>query len=243
MSDERHAFFETYGQCSDESPLCLGCAERFRALESEKAALEARAIHAEAKLVLIDADYTAQVDVHSTDRARIRALKSEETALIERLNALEAHLAKAHESEDRAVQAAEKAEKERDQQERFKWAANQRFEDFVRTFAVQPSQRALAEKLHRAEADLAAARVDVNGWRDRCSEIETRIDAVCPELQDILLEKHEPIKRAAERESGGQQEEPNGLGGSGASSPSTEPPAAKPAARHRRQAENQECGT
>ena|SRR3990170_2261612 len=202
MSDERHAFFETYGQCSDESPLCLGCAERFRALESEKAALEARAIHAEAKLVLIDADYTAQVDVHSTDRARIRALKSEETALIERLNALEAHLAKAHESEDRAVQAAEKA-----------------------------------------EADLAAARVDVNGWRDRCSEIETRIDAVCPELQDILLEKHEPIKRAAERESGGQQEEPNGLGGSGASSPSTEPPAAKPAARHRRQAENQECGT
>jgi len=32
-----HAFFPDFGQCSDEAPICLGCAERIRALEAEVA--------------------------------------------------------------------------------------------------------------------------------------------------------------------------------------------------------------
>ena len=123
MSDDRNEG-ECYGPFH-AGFVCRECADSIRALESEKAALEARVRELEAENDVLD----ARVSLWGQINAALEAWKAR----------------------------AEKAEKERDQQERFKWAANQKLEDFIRTFAIQPSAVALAESLHKAEADLAAA--------------------------------------------------------------------------------------
>jgi hypothetical protein len=123
--------------------------------------------------------------------ARIRDLEAElqERLKIERLEVATAMNWKAR---------AEKAEAERDQQERFKWAANQKLEDFLRTFAIQPSAIALAETLHKAEAALAAAKNEIARWEAMGHE--------------YAIPKHqvEWVKRAAGRESGNGEGEERG---------------------------------